>query len=140
MFWGKKYVETNGATYKMKKLNPKKVGFAGAIGLNVKENKSFVLWGMVPEGEDDIFEPYPLIEILADSTSLGEWAYGKGQHLKDDVRVSLPSRGLSLLNPDFKIVGQVFSRAIELASDPTCEKHIYWESEKYPNRKYTRPE
>jgi hypothetical protein len=131
-------ISTRGMGYRFRKLNPnhKITGFEGAIGIRSvgrhTKHVTFALWGVLPRGEDDVFEPEPILELTAGPENGGLWAYGSGNYVVEKIRAGFPFTDLALGYPAIRFLCLVLYRASEMAENPICVKDHYWEADRFP--------
>ena len=137
-----KKIRTDGFNYLLRELNPEAAGFPGAIGFREDTSPNgpfftFVLWGILPRGKDDIFEPKPVLKIVAGPEDAGEWAYGSGCRIKEICKADFSFYGINFKNPSTQLILSIIQRASELVSEVQAAEH--WQEDRNPKGVYTRP-
>ena len=125
-----------------RELDPVKTGYRGAIGFGQDGNHAFfVLWSGVPEkGEGrSVGFPKPIVRTVAGPQYAGIWAFGNGSRMKETAYAEIDFPGtVHLEYPSTPLIGEILLRAHTLTKE--AEKSEYWESERHPDRDYTRPD
>lgn len=85
-------ITTAGMEYTIRALDPRHAltRFPGAIGVGQShEHAIFVLWETVPRGLEDVFEPSPVLRLVAGPQTTGVWAHGRGERMQEMIFVAV---------------------------------------------------
>lgn len=130
-----------GHPYRLRRLDPAHplAGFEGVIGMREhsehETHAMFKLWDRPPTGydADDVFNPDPLVEVIAGPQDGGMWAYGRGNLIAERV-FARTTRTIRLDHPSTVLVGMILVRASMIVRDPRCRADKYWQADRFPGR------
>ncbi len=109
------------------------MGFRAAVGFRriTRVASLFVFWDDIPQPREkyseDIFPPNEVITISAGPSSVGIWALGSGEKMRERATARLYS-SLLLETPYARLAALILFRASTFASDPRCRSKSWWDA------------